>query len=216
MKSALSNRFQQTPEQEATLVRRLIARDADVMATIYDCYAGLVYSTILRVVRDHETAEDLTQETFLRVWNRIGAFDRSRGNLLSWIAAIARNQAIDYVRSSAAVKLVHPPEDLVQPMVDHRADFEEGILLRDWMRSFKGTLECLPEHKRAILNLCFVNGMTHAEVARAVDRPLGTVKTWIRTTLQALRAQMEIQNPAPLVNKGKDETGEPGAVNSTS
>ena len=195
MKSVPSDRFHQTPEQEAAVVRQLIARDSDAMAAVYDCYSGLVYSTILRIVRDNETAEDLTQETFLRVWNRIGAFDRSRGNLLAWIAAIARNQAIDYVRSSAAVKMVHPPEDLVPPVIDHRADFEERILLRDRMRSFRGTLGRLPENKRVVLSLCFVNGMTHAEIARAVDRPLGTIKSWIRTALLALRTQLE--NPKP-------------------
>lgn len=197
MKNVPSDRFHQTPEQEAFVVRQLIARDHDAMAAVYDCYGGLVYSTILRIVRDSGTAEDLTQETFLRVWNRIGAFDQSRGNLLSWIAAIARNQAIDYVRSSATVKLVHPREDLVHPVSSRRADFEEGILIHDWLRSFRGVLGHLPENKRVVLDLCFVNGMTHAEVARAVNRPLGTVKTWIRTTLQALRAQME--NPKPCV-----------------
>lgn len=195
MKNIRSDRFQQTPEQEASLVRQLVARSPEAMAAIYDCYGGLVYSTILRIVRDNETAEDLAQETFFRVWSRIGAFDKSRGNLLSWIAAIARNQAIDYVRSSAAAKLVHPPEDFVQPVTSNRANFEEGILLRDWMQSFRGALAHLPENKRVVLNLCFVNGMTHAEIARAVNRPLGTVKTWIRTTLHALRAQME--NPKP-------------------
>ncbi len=84
------------------LARRLQRREPDAMTTLYDRFGRLAYSVILAIVRDTGVAEDLVQETFLRVWNRAQAFEPGRGALGSWLLAIARNRAIDYVRSSGA------------------------------------------------------------------------------------------------------------------
>src|SRR5262245_47587778 len=83
-------------KDEAGLAARLKARDPKVMGEIYDRYGRLVYSIIHRVVRDTGVAEDLTQETFLRIWNRAQAFDVEKGSLGPWIVTVARNRAIDY------------------------------------------------------------------------------------------------------------------------
>src|SRR3954464_3789282 len=87
-------------EGDPDLAARLKRRDPQAMADLYDRYGRLAYSVILRIVRDGATAEDLVQETFLRVWNRMQGFDCERGSLGPWLLAIARNRAIDYVRSS--------------------------------------------------------------------------------------------------------------------
>src|SRR5271166_4649156 len=82
------------------LVERLQRRDAQALAELYDRYGRLVYSLILRVVRDTGVAEDLVQETFLRVWNRVQGFDAQKGAIGPWLLAVARNRAIDYIRSA--------------------------------------------------------------------------------------------------------------------
>src|SRR5689334_420569 len=82
------------------LVERLQRRDPEALGELYDRYGRLVYSLILRVVRDGGTAEDLVQETFLRVWNRVRAFDSEKGAIGPWLLAVARNRAIDYIRSA--------------------------------------------------------------------------------------------------------------------
>ena len=79
---------------------RLQEQDPLVLADIYDRYGRMVYSVVLRYVRNRATAEDLTQETFLRVWNRADTFDGTRGQLSSWILVVAKNSAIDFLRSS--------------------------------------------------------------------------------------------------------------------
>ena len=84
---------------DSELVARLKRRDPDAMAILYDRYGRIMYSLILRVVRNEAVAEDLVQESFLRVWNRVHGFDQERGALAPWILAMARNRAIDYVRS---------------------------------------------------------------------------------------------------------------------
>ena len=87
-------------KDETGLAQRLRDRDPKVMGEVYDRYGRLVYSLIHRVVRDSGVAEDLTQETFLRIWNRAQAFDAERVALGPWIVTVARNRAIDYLRSS--------------------------------------------------------------------------------------------------------------------
>ena len=87
-------------KDDGDLARRLQARDAGAMRELYDRYGRLVYSLILRMVRNSAAAEDLVQETFLRVWNRMQAFDQERGALGPWVLTVARNRAIDYLRSA--------------------------------------------------------------------------------------------------------------------
>src|ERR1043165_2435145 len=84
---------------ETTLIENLQRHDANALAELYDRYGRLVYSIILRAVHDVGIAEDLVQETFMRVWNRVQCFDGGKGSIGPWLLAIARNRAIDYLRS---------------------------------------------------------------------------------------------------------------------
>ena len=86
-----------TKSDEGLLVR-LQQRDPQALAKLYDRYGRVVFGLILRIVQDRGTAEDLVQETFLRVWNRVGGFDSERGAVGPWLLAVARNRAIDYLR----------------------------------------------------------------------------------------------------------------------
>src|SRR5712671_2969891 len=85
---------------DVELVERLQRREPQALAELYDRYGRLVYSLVLRVVRDTGIAEDLVQETFLRVWNRVQGFDAQKGSISPWLLAVARNRAIDYLRSA--------------------------------------------------------------------------------------------------------------------
>jgi RNA polymerase sigma-70 factor (ECF subfamily) len=87
-------------KQEASLVRRLQERDPAALGDLYDQFGTTVYRAALRIVRNVPAAEDLTQETFLWIWNRIGAFDAARGTLACWIGMVARSRAIDYARTA--------------------------------------------------------------------------------------------------------------------
>src|SRR5579872_7435746 len=88
-------------EGDGDIVERLQRRDPQALAELYDRYGRLAYSLILRVVRDTGVAEDLVQETFLRVWNRVQGFDAHKGSIGPWLLAVARNRAIDYLRSTS-------------------------------------------------------------------------------------------------------------------
>jgi RNA polymerase sigma-70 factor (ECF subfamily) len=177
-------------KDDGDLAGRLQARDAGAMRELYDRYGRLVYSLILRMVRNSAAAEDLVQETFLRIWNRMQAFDHERGALGPWVLTVARNRAIDYLRSAdgkmsaAAIELDH----LEQP--GKFCDFEDRALSLDRARRLKDAFEKLTAHQKTVVELAYYEGLSQTEMAERLQQPLGTVKTWVRSALKVLREQL--------------------------
>ena len=121
---------------DETLVARLQRRDPQALGELYDRYGRLTYALILRVVRDAGIAEDLVQETFLRVWNRVQGFDAQKGSIGPWLLAVARNRAIDYLRSAGG----RERNALEFEETDHPAlytDMERDLLHSDQARRVK-------------------------------------------------------------------------------
>jgi RNA polymerase sigma-70 factor (ECF subfamily) len=175
-------------EADADLVARLQRRDAQALAELYDRYGRLAYSLIVRVVRDGALAEDLVQETFLRVWNRAQGFDAQRGALGPWLLAVARNRAIDYLRSASG----RERNALELEEVDHPSlytDMERDILASDKARLIRAALERLAPKQREVIELAYFEGLTQTEMAERMGQPLGTIKTWVRTALKNLREE---------------------------
>jgi RNA polymerase sigma-70 factor (ECF subfamily) len=175
---------------EADLVKRLRSRDPRVMSILYDRYGRLAYSLILRVVRDGAAAEDLVQETFLRIWNRAHSFDERRGALGPWILAVARNRAIDHVRSrdgrmaASVVEL----DRMENPSLF--AQLEDSALSIDRARRLQAAFKKLAPHQRTVIELAYYEGLSQTEMAERMNQPLGTVKTWVRTALKTLREEL--------------------------
>ena len=177
----------QEKPSEYLLIQRLKRRDTTAMMELYDRYGKLVYSVILRAVKDQAMAEDLTQEALLRVWNRIGTFNEEKGNLEGWLVTVARNRAFDYMR---AVR--HAPETVSadfgdwgrsQPASTHdnqaeRAANQQAVL---------AALGSLNPDQRAVIELTHFEGMSQSEIARQLQKPLGTVKGLVRSALKSLR-----------------------------
>jgi RNA polymerase sigma-70 factor, ECF subfamily len=177
-------------KDDSVLLGRLRARDPDAMGELYDRYSRITYSLIYRVVRNQSVAEDLVQETFIRVWNRIQGFDHQKGALGPWILTVARNRAIDYVRSvdgrmSASTLEV---EKMESPAVF--SNLENDIMNMDRVRSLKAAFEKLDANQRLVLELAYFEGLSQTEMAGKLQKPLGTVKTWVRGALKALREEM--------------------------
>jgi RNA polymerase sigma-70 factor (ECF subfamily) len=185
-----------TGESDAGLVLRLQQRDPQALAELYDRYGRLVYSLILRVVRDTATAEDLVQETFLRVWNRVQGFDAGKGSVAPWLLAVARHRAIDYLRSSAGRGERNAVEFAES---DHPAlytDMEQDLLASDKARRIKAAMQKLAPNQREVIELAYFEGLSQSEMAERLGQPLGTVKTWARAALKNLRDELGLVVPA--------------------
>lgn len=177
---------------EAGLVERLKRREGSAMGELYDRYGKLVFSVIFRVVREQSIAEDLTQEAFLRVWNRVQFFDTEKGALGPWILAVARNRAIDHLRSAAG-RMSGKATDLDGPLEHPEAfvNLERDIINSDHARVLRAAMEKLSAKQREVIELAYYEGLSQSEMAERMNQPLGTVKSWVRTALKILRSELE-------------------------
>jgi RNA polymerase sigma-70 factor (ECF subfamily) len=177
-------------EIDPELVRRLKNREPQAMAELYDRYGRLTYALIFRIVRNGAVAEDLVQETFLRVWNRVHAFDQERGSFGPWILAVARNRAIDYLRSADGRMMQSPfeLEKMEEPTLFN--DFERDIMNIDRTRMLREAFQKLTPNQRIVIELAYYEGLSQTEMADRMKQPLGTVKTWVRSALKTLREQL--------------------------
>src|SRR6185436_6984357 len=153
------------------LVQRLQRRDPQALADLYDRYGRLVYALILRIVKDAGTAEDLVQETFLRVWNRVSGFDAQKGSIGPWLLAVARNRAIDYLRSAGG----RERNAIEYEETDHPSlycDMEKDILASDKARKIRSAIDKLPANYRQVIELAYFEGLSQTEMAERMGQPL--------------------------------------------
>jgi RNA polymerase sigma-70 factor, ECF subfamily len=180
--------------EDNDLARRLKSRDPGIIGELYDRYGRIAFTLILRIVHDRAVAEDLVQECFLRVWTRSQAFDAERGSLGPWILTVARNQALDYIRSvqgrvwndMASADNEHP-----QVFRNWENDMLDGVRLQQ----VRSALERLNDKQRTVIELAYFEGLSHSEMAERLKEPLGTVKTWVRTALKTLRDELSVVAP---------------------
>jgi len=177
-------------EDDPELVRRLKNREPQAMAELYDRYGRLAYALIFRVVRNGPVAEDLVQETFIRVWNRVHGFDTERGAFGPWILAVARNRAIDYLRSVDGRTMQTPFELEKMEEPSQYADFERQIMNVDRARLLREAFVKLTPNQRIVIELAYYEGLSQSEMAARLKQPLGTVKTLVRSALKRLREHL--------------------------
>lgn len=179
------------------LLQRIAARDTAALAELYDRHSRLVFGLILRIVRDRGEAEDILQETFVRVWNRAEIYDARIGGPLPWIVRVARNRALDRIRARKVRASVDaPPPDVdtavIEPMPDAAIQSPEAAVLEAERRlRLTDALAGLPLEQRRLIEAAFFEGYTHSELARRFGLPLGTVKTRIRAGMMAMRHGLE-------------------------
>jgi RNA polymerase sigma-70 factor (ECF subfamily) len=172
-------------EEERGLLRRLRARDARALAELYDALAPWVLGLAFRILRDDDEAEEVVADTFTLVWNRVDRHDPKRGALVPWVLSIARHRALDVLRRrrrwwrrAERWGAWHAAE---QERVEATGAPEAGIPGWPVHREVHRALAALPEEQRRVVGLAYFEGLSHAEIARRLGQPLGTVKTRIRT-----------------------------------
>ena len=170
----------------ALLLRRSARGDEQSFAALYDATARRVFGLVLRVVRDHAMSEEVTQEVYLDVWRTASRFDPAKGSALSWLMTIAHRAAVDRVRSSEASRRRDDAHATATQAVefDETAEAAQASLEAQRVRK---ALETLTEAQRSAVELAYLGGYTHTEVAKLLDLPLGTAKTRIRDGLIRLR-----------------------------
>ena len=185
-------------EADIDLLRRIATRDEAALAELYDRHSRLAYSVIMRILGSPADAEEVLQETFVRVWSRADTYDALLGAPATWLTRIARNRAIDRLRARRARgdvaidHAVHAGEDAPRSGEPVTRDTPETMLEgRTRAGAVRTALATLAPSQRALIEAAFFEGYTHSELAARFGVPLGTVKTRIRTGLAAIRGCLE-------------------------
>jgi len=179
----------QNPDDTRTdiaLLDRIVARDEQAVAELYDRHHRLLFGLILRILRDRSEAEEVLQEVFVLVWTRAETYNVALGSPAAWLVRIARNRGIDRLRANnvraRAVEAAPLPVAAESP--------ETRAALSEQQRAVACALESLPQDQRVLIEQAYFLGLTQSELAERFKLPLGTVKTRIRTGMIALREQL--------------------------
>jgi len=169
---------------EQQLVDLLHQRNEKAYSYLYDNYSGALYGIINVIVTDKEVARDVLQNVFFSIWKKIGSYDPVKGRLFTWMLNIARNAAIDELRSKGyrdAQKNQPISSSTESAGVTTAAIADVGL---------RKMLTKLKEEWRVLIDLSYFQGFTHEEISKMLNIPLGTVKTRIRTALMQLRSMI--------------------------
>ncbi len=179
-------------QSDANLIARIRERDPEALVEAYAVYGKRVFSLIYRITQDRSAAEEILQDTFLRLWSRVPAFDEEIGSLLPWLFCVGRNCALDYLRKESRrggfdVMFTEEWLDGESQQPDGSIPvlgFDSHLEEQDGVRS---ALSALPEEQRSLIEMAYFEGWTHSELAEQTGESLGTVKSRIRLGLKRLR-----------------------------
>jgi RNA polymerase sigma factor (sigma-70 family) len=171
------------------LIARLQQKDKSAISYLYDHYSAALYGVIFRILQNDDVAEEVLQDVFLKIWDKIGSYDAAKGRLFTWMLNIARNQAIDKTRSREISKgqKTKGLEKLVTT-IDNQEFIEqriEGIGVRE-------IIKVLPEDQQFVVEQLYFNGYSQSELAEESGIPLGTIKTRLRMAMQQLRNSLGV------------------------
>ena len=174
------------PQQLDQLLNRIQGNDEAALVELYDQYVNAVFSVAYQVLNNQLDAEEVTQDVFLRIWNKSALYDANKGRFISWLLTMARRISIDYVRHKQRASQVENPVSL-----DEKDYLYETALVYEDMtelqRMLASAMQELPVEYRETIQLAYFRGMTHREIAEHLQRPLGTVKSHIRQGMEKLR-----------------------------
>ena len=178
-------------EEDLKLMMRVVECDESALSALYDRYSKVVYTTVLRMVKLTDEAEDLVQEVFLQVWNKAGMFVGTKGSVYTWIMTIARRKAIDRLRSSEnANKTASLDDDKVTFEVPDAAFASNPLhatVSSEYEEIMRSGLAMLSNDARTIIEMSYYEGYTQDQISKKLNVPLGTVKTRMRQGLMKLR-----------------------------
>lgn len=173
--------------------RGLAAAEVDALAVLYDRYGSLAYSVALRILGDPAMAEDVVQESFLKLWNNASAFDPTRGSLRSWLVASVRNRAIDQLRGRG--RFARREVDLAvaetAPRATAQSDPWREVSMAMERDAVTEAVQRLPAEQRQAVALAYYGGYTQREIAEISKVPLSTVKGRMRLALEKLHSFLE-------------------------
>lgn len=176
---------------DATLPQRLIQKDVSAFEQLYDRHSRAVYSLVLRIVQQPSSAEEVVQDVFLHLWRNAGQYDSAKGPFVPWLFTLARNRALDHLRLKSERQRRREDQAEEMPQMSPLPDYEQALDEKRRAERVRALMLSLNPRQKKAIELAYFDGLSHSEIAAALQEPLGTVKSWIRNGL--LRLKMELQ-----------------------
>jgi RNA polymerase sigma-70 factor, ECF subfamily len=172
--------------QELVWLLAAVAKgDRAAFERLYAATRAKLYGVVLRILRRHDLADEVMQETYLKIWNSAGQFDPALSSPITWMVAIARNRAIDQVRKKTEVSIDEDPA-----VLEIAADSPDPLAKREMTEELRRLLACmgrLDEERRRLVLFAYYDGWSREQLAVKFDKPVNTVKTWLRRALMEIR-----------------------------
>lgn len=172
---------------EGQLASSLKAKDRDALSYLYDKYGAALYGAAHRIIQDEEITQEVVQDIFMKIWDKIALYDENRGRLFTWMLNLTRNAAIDKVRSKEIKRSAKT--DRMEYSV-HTVDAQNNTEIPVDGIGVKELITALEPEQQFVLQKLYFEGYTHSEVAEEYDIPLGTVKSRLRSALKHLRRKV--------------------------
>ena len=164
---------------------RVAGGDRGALRQLYEATSAKLFSVCLRILSDREEAEDVLQEVYVTIWRRADRFDASRASVMTWVSTIARNRSIDRLRARGPMAYADQVEDLDIP--DGAESAESLLVTAGEQGRLQNCLAELDDRTERVIRTAFFEGVTYEALARRMDTPLGTVKSWVRRGLAKLK-----------------------------
>ena len=178
-----------TPEILAALMGRVAAGEREALRQLYDATSAKLFGVCLRILSDREESEDVLQDVYVTIWRRADRFDPTRAGVMTWLSTIARNRAIDRLRARGPLAYAGQIDDM--EIADDADSAETLLSAADDRNKLHGCLSELDHRTQQVIRTAFFEGVTYEALARNMDAPLGTVKSWIRRGLAKLKGCLQ-------------------------
>ncbi len=185
-------KIESNPEEEAVWLRAVANGDRQAFRQLHDRFKGVIYTTIYKVLNDHQDTEDVMQEVFAQIWGKARLFDNQRGKPLTWCTTMARNRAIDRIRSKqrrARLRDALEEENKKEEPLVSRNSLDE-VNSNETKGIVRGAVLELSDEQREAIELAYFAGLTQNEVADRLGEPLGTIKARIRRGILKLQGKV--------------------------
>lgn len=176
-----------TKYSEQQLVSQLVQQNGQAFSYLYDNYSPALFGVINQIISNREAAADVLQDVFVNIWRKINLYDETKGRLFTWMLNIARNAAIDRLRSRSYQDSLKN-----QPLTENVNTITANSVVNPQQNDIglKKQIGRLKEEYRVLIDLSYYQGFTHEEISKILNLPLGTVKTRIRSALTQLRTMI--------------------------
>jgi RNA polymerase sigma-70 factor, ECF subfamily len=181
------------PERLAALLAGCAKRDAAALEELYRSTAPALLACLMRILRRRALAEEALQDVFVQVWQRAGQYDEHRGRPYAWLVSMARYRAIDILRRERITSV--DPDEIAETLAADAADEGQSLASTGDAQAVEYCMQRLTGEQRECIRLAFLAGRSHPEIAASLARPLGSVKSWIRRGLAALKECIEACAP---------------------